>query len=43
MYMKKCATGDALLIKTRDTENMNPEKLRKVLAQLNSNKIKRFQ
>ena len=31
MYMKKCATADAILDKIRDPENMNPEQLRKVL------------
>ena len=32
MYIKKCATSDAVLANKSNPKNMTPEKLRKVLA-----------
>ena len=34
MYMKKCATADAVLAKNRDPRKINAEQLSKVLALL---------
>ena len=34
MYMKKCATADAVIANIRDPEKINPEQLRKVFAPL---------
>ena len=43
MYIKKCATADAVLAKKNDPENMTSEYLRKVRAPLQHQKYKAMQ